>query len=174
MDEADGFSAFMARRHLALVRSAFLLTGDRGHAEDLVQAALLRTFLAWDRLDDIAKAEAYTRTVMARLAIRWARRRWRGERASATLYPSPVPDVKGGVDTTDQVLRCLASLPAAQRAVLVLRYFDQLSEVEIAARLRCSPGTVKSRASRALSTLRVTGLLDDPRPIGVREEPNHV
>lgn len=160
MDE-EGFSRFMADRYEPLVRTAYLLTADRGHAEDLAQASLLRTFLAWDRLRDTANAETYTRTVMARLAIRWGRRRWRGERATVSIDAAPVADGGERVDDADLAMRCLAALPAPQRAVLVLRYFEQRSEAEIAAILRCSPGTVKSRAARALAALRASGLLDD-------------
>lgn len=161
MDDGAGFPRFMAERYPALVRTAFLLTADRGHAEDLAQASLIRTYLAWDRLHDPANAERYTRTVMARLAIRWSRRRWRGERPAAHLNPPPTQDPNTAVDDADLVVRCLATLPPAQRAVLVLRYFDQRSEAEIAGILRCSAGTVKSRAARALAALRAAGVLTD-------------
>lgn len=161
MDDGDGFDRFMAERYSALVRTAFLLTADRGHAEDLAQASLIRTYLAWDRLRDPANAERYTRTVMARLAIRWGRRRWRGERPAPPVEPEPGDDPNTAIDNADLVLRCLATLPPPQRAVLVLRYFEQRSEAEIAAILRCSPGTVKSRTARALAALRAAGVPTD-------------
>lgn len=161
MAEDEEFSRFMAERYGALVRTAFLLTADRGHAEDLTQASLVRTFLAWGRLHDAAAAESYTRTVMARLAIRWGGRRWRGEQATQHLDRVAVTDAAGAVDDSDLAMRCLAALPSPQRAVLVLRYFEQRSEAEIATILRCSPGTVKSRAARALATLRAAGFLEE-------------
>jgi RNA polymerase sigma-70 factor (sigma-E family) len=164
MAENEEFSRFMADRYAALVRTAFLLTADRGRAEDLVQASLIRTYLAWDRLHDVAGAEAYTRTVMARLAIRWGRRRWRGERPTQHLGAVPVPGAAESVGDYDLVMRGLAMLPSPQRAVLVLRYFEQRSEAEIATTLRCSPGTVKSRAARGLAALRAAGTLADERP----------
>jgi RNA polymerase sigma-70 factor (sigma-E family) len=159
--EDEEFSRFMADRYGALVRTAFLLTADRGHAEDLAQASLIRTFQAWGRLQDTGAAEAYTRTVMARLAIRWGRRRWRGEQATPHLDRVAVIDAAEGVDDADLVMRCLAALPGPQRAVLVLRYFEHRSEAEIATILRCSPGTVKSRCARALAALRAAGFLDE-------------
>ncbi|MBO0870502.1 MAG: SigE family RNA polymerase sigma factor [Micromonosporaceae bacterium] len=157
------FEEFVAARYPSLVRTGYLLTGDRGHAEDLVQHALAHTYLAWNRLDEVANAEAYTRTVMVRQVVRW-RRRWRSEVPTDPL-PEPTgteptgADHASTVETAQAVRRALARLPAAQRAVLVLRYFDDLSEAQIAEVLGCSPGTVKSRSSRALAALRAAGLL---------------
>lgn len=154
MAESDAFAEFVADRYSALVRTGFLFVGDRGHAEDLVQSALERTYAHWARLQNLGSADAYTRTTMVRLAGRWSRRRWRGE------LPSGAPDGVGAVDpVTDRaealdLYAALGRLPWPQRAVLVLRYFEDLSEAETAAVLHCSPGTVKSRASRALATLR--------------------
>jgi RNA polymerase sigma-70 factor (sigma-E family) len=157
----DGFSEFVAARYPALARSAYLLVGDRGHAEDLVQSALIRTLTAWSRLRSPLAAESYTRTTMVRLAGRWARRRWLGEipsdRGPDLVDAGRDPDI--GLD----VHAALATLPWPQRAVLVLRYFDDLSEAETATVLRCSAGTVKSRSSRALAHLRSCGLLDLPK-----------
>lgn len=158
--EAEAFSAFVTARYEALARTAFLLTGDRGHAEDLVQTALLKTLRGWDRLRDPDAATAYTRTVMVRLAGRWSRRRWRGE------IPTQLFDASGPESDRDAALdvqAALRALPWQQRAVLVLRYFDDLSEHETAAVLGCSDGTVKSRAHRALAALRASGLLDPTR-----------
>jgi RNA polymerase sigma-70 factor (sigma-E family) len=161
--DAAEFDRFVAGRYASLVRSAFLLIGDRGEAEDLVQSALYRTFRSWHRLTAAEAAEAYTRTTMLRLALRWRRRRWRGE-----IPTDQVPEEAGraggsvsGVDAVD-VGRALDSLPIQQRAVLVLRYFDDLSEAQTAAALGCSVGTVKSRASRAIAALRAGQRLDPP------------
>ena len=152
-----GFAEFARARYPDLVRTAYLLIGDRGLAEDLVQACLVGTLGAWDRLAAPEVAEAYTRKAMVRLVGRWGRRRWRGEVPTSSLPDSeqPGPDVAMAMD----VRRALARLPWEQRAVLVLRYFDDLNESDIAAALGCSVGTVKSRASRALTALRRDGLL---------------
>lgn len=160
-DEVGGFHVFVSARYPALVRTALLLTGDRGHAEDLVQDALQRTFLAWRRLDAPANAEAYTRRTMLRLAGRARRRRWRGEVPTAEPYAGAAPDPAAVVDEAERVREALQRLPWAQRAVLVLRYFDDRSEADVAELLGCSAGTVKSRASRGLAALRAGGLLDE-------------
>lgn len=155
------FRDFALRCGPRLGRTAYLLTGDRGDAEDLVQTALARTWGAWRRLEDIGKAEAYARVVLLRLA----QRRWhRRGRARPAAPERPVADTADTADTValaETVRVALRTLPPDQRAVLVLRYYEQRSETEIAELLRCSPGTVKSRASRGLRRLRESGLLDD-------------
>lgn len=163
MRSDEEFREFVAGRYPALVRTARLLAPDPAQAEDLTQSALVRTYVRWHTLHAPGAAEAYTRTVLVRLAMRATRRRWRGELATERL-PEPAgagADAYVEVDETDAVRRALATLPADQRAVLVLRYYAQLSEAEIAETLRCSPGTVKSRASRAIAALRAGGLLTD-------------
>jgi RNA polymerase sigma-70 factor (sigma-E family) len=158
----DEFAAFVAARYRALVRTGLLVTGDSGHAEDLTQSALIRTYLAWGRLREPGNAEAYARRTLVRLALRARQRRWNGEIAAGR-----VPDAGAGAATDtgfdDLVLdvrRALAALPPGQRAVLVLRYLDDQSEAETARLLGISPGTVKSRAARGLASLRQDGLLD--------------
>jgi RNA polymerase sigma-70 factor (sigma-E family) len=165
---ADGetFAGFVRARYASLLRYAFLLTADRGHAEDLVQDGLARTYGAWGRLAEPAAADAYTRTTLVRLALRARRRRWRGETPTSVLPERPLDS--GDLDLAESVRAALATLPADQRAVLVLRYYDDRTEREIAALLDCSPGTVKSRAARGLAALRETGLLD-----GVLEGDRH-
>lgn len=152
-----GFAAFVARRYDALARTAYLLTGDRGRAEDLVQSALMRTLDSWQRLDAVDAAESYTRTTMVRLAARASRRRWRGE-VPTDAVPERSAD-SGEPDTAMDVRAVLARLPWDQRAVVVLRFLCDLSERETADVLRCRPGTVKSRTNRALAMLRSSGLL---------------
>lgn len=152
------FAEFVRARYPRLLRTTYLLVGDRGLAEDLVQSGLLKTLGAWDRLTRTEAAEAYTRTTIVRLAGRWGRRRWRGEIPTSHLPDTGTTAAPDVVLTVD-VRRALAGLPWEQRAVLVLRYFDDLSEADIAAALGCSVGTVKSRASRALTTLRRDGVL---------------
>ncbi len=161
MVEGGEFERLVTTCYAALVRTAVLLTGDRGHAEDLVQAAPVRTYLAWGRLRSTDSAEAYTRTVMARLAIKWGRRRWRGERPTAVVGDAAAPDEFDDADRADVIVRALRRLPPEQRAVLVLRYWEQRSEAEIAEPVALLDGTVKSRAARAIAALRASGLLTD-------------
>jgi RNA polymerase sigma-70 factor (sigma-E family) len=156
----EEFAAFVAARYRALVRTGLLLTNDAGHAEDLAQSALIRTYLAWGRLREPQNAEAYARRTLTRLAIRAGQRRWKAEVAAGDLPEAqsgwlPAPD-----DLALDVRTALAHLPAGQRAVLVLRYLDDCSEAETARLLGISPGTVKSRAARGLASLRAAGLLD--------------
>lgn len=151
---SEPFDEYVARSYQQLVRSAYLLVGDLGHAEDLVQSALVRCLQHWDRIES---ADAYVRQTLVRLATRWRRRRWHGE-----LPREQLPDSAGSgadLDVAVDVRSALAHLPWQQRAVLVLRYFDDRSEAETAQLLSCSIGTVKSRASRALTALRAAGLL---------------
>jgi RNA polymerase sigma-70 factor (sigma-E family) len=157
----DEFAAFVAARYRALVRTGMLLAGNRGHAEDLAQSALIRTYLAWSRLRDPENAEAYARRTLLRLALRARQRRWSGEIAAGRLPDLPAHEADGiGGDLALDVRRALAALPPAQRAVLVLRYLDDLSEAETARLLGISQGTVKSRTARGLAKLRQLGLLD--------------
>ncbi|WP_422753472.1 SigE family RNA polymerase sigma factor [Micromonospora sp. WMMD708] len=150
----DEFRDFVAARSGALLRTAYLLAGDWATAEDLLQTALTKTYLAWRRLGGIEAVEPYTRRVMVNTSTSWWRRRWHGER------PTEVLPERAGVDEIEQQLdrdalwRHLRMLPARQRAVLVLRYYEDLSEAQTAALLEISPGTVKSQTSRALNTLR--------------------
>jgi RNA polymerase sigma-70 factor (sigma-E family) len=158
----DEFAEFMRGRYAALVRAASLLVGDNATGEDLVQTALTKTAMRWDRLADKTAAEAYTRRIMVRLAARWGRRKWSGELPTAHLPETSGPSHADRVDTVDELARALARLPHQQRAVVVLRYYEQLSERETAEALHCSIGTVKSRGSRALEALRANGYLSDP------------
>lgn len=157
MRDDEGFERFVLSAYPALMRRAFLLVGDHGHAEDLVQGALTTAYVRWRR---VREPHAYLRTVMTRSAIGWRTRRWRGEYATDPVPDRPDPaDALADVDVADAVRRALMGLPAPQRAVVVLRYFEDCSEAEIAGILGCSAGTVKSRAARALASLRASGLL---------------
>ena len=150
------FAAFVQARYRPLVRTAVLLTGDHGHAEDLAQQALLHVYEAVRRGAAPDSLEAYTRATMVRLAMRWRATRWRQERPAVVSEAARSSDQ----DLPLQVSRALMSLPLAQRAVVVLRYFEGLSEQETALALSVPLGTVKSRMSRALAALRAGGLLD--------------
>ncbi|MFR9777090.1 SigE family RNA polymerase sigma factor [Micromonospora sp. MS34] len=150
----EEFREFVAARSGALLRTAYLLAGDWATAEDLLQTALTKTYLAWKRLGGIEALEPYARRVLVNTSTSWWRRRWHGER------PTEVLPERAGVDEIEQQLdrdalwRHLQALPARQRAVLVLRFYEDMSEAQTAALLEISPGTVKSQTSRALNTLR--------------------
>lgn len=148
------FRKFVAARGSALQRTAYLLTGDWGHAEDLVQTTLMKTYLAWLRLGRIEAVEAYTRTVMVNTATSWWRRRWNGERPAAVFPDRATADTTESFLEQDRVWRFVSRLPPRQRAVLVLRYYEDLTEAETARVMGISVGTVKSHTARALSALR--------------------
>ncbi|NUR71960.1 MAG: SigE family RNA polymerase sigma factor [Hamadaea sp.] len=156
-EHVDEFDAFVRARKPALLRAAYLLTGDQHLAEDLVQTALARTHGSWNRLNDSGNAEAYTRKVMYHLQVSW----WRRRRVAEVL-PGELPDrqrSKIAEDSGQITLRitlraALLRLTAKQRAVLVLRFFEDRSEVEAADALGVSVGTVKSQTSKALARLR--------------------
>ncbi len=153
------FEEYVAARSAALWRSAWLLTGDRHRAEDLVQTALMKCWRRWDRIDDPGAVEAYVRRTMVTTYTDWWRRRWNGE-----LPTDDLPErVDAGADPglRRDVLVALAALPRGQRAVVVLRFYDDLTEEQTAAALGVSVGTVKSQTSRALCALRTSGLLED-------------
>lgn len=156
MTHIEEFTSFARHRTQALLRSAYLLTGDQHLAEDLVQASLARTYVAWRRLDDPTNAEAYTRKVMYRLQISWWRRRKLRESVTADL-PEPR---RVGTDPTDTVdirivLRAaLLKVPPRQRAVLVMRFFEDHTEAEVADLLDVTVGTVKSQTAKGLARLR--------------------
>lgn len=170
----EGFAEFVATRTFALQATAWLLTGDQGRAEDLVQEALARAWQAWPRIRAADLAEPYVRKVMVNLNVSWWRRRWRAESPQAVLPEALGPDSCGQVDVRDAVARALAVLPARQRAVLVLRYFEDWTEAQTAAALGCSVGTVKSQAHRAIARLRTDPHLRELMPSfsSLREVPD--
>lgn len=149
MDE-DGFTHWAAGVERQLLRSAYLLTGDLQRAEDLVQEALVKVALRWRRLRG-ANPTAYARTIIARDHISFWRRRRREVSVATT---TDTPDVTSDPDNAMVVRRALDRLTAAQRAVVVLRHFDDLTERETAEVLGVSIGTVKSQNSAALARLR--------------------
>lgn len=153
--EADGFDAFVSARGDALWRSAWLLTGDHQLAEDLVQTALAKSWRAFSRVG-IDGFEPYVRRVMFTTYISWWRRKWRGERPTGELPELAGRDVGADSDGRNDLLAALEGLPRGQRAVVVLRYFEDLSEAQAAGVLGISVGTVKSQCSRALTALRTS------------------
>jgi RNA polymerase sigma-70 factor (sigma-E family) len=151
------FDEFVASRGAALWRSAWLLTGDNQLAEDLVQTALGKSWSAWDRVSANGSFEAYVRRVMYTTYVAWWRRRWNGERPTADLPERPDPPAPQ--ELRHDLVRALATLPKGQRAAVVLRYFEDLSERQTAEVLGCSIGTVKSQTARALAALRASSVL---------------
>jgi RNA polymerase sigma-70 factor (sigma-E family) len=153
------FEDFVYARSGSLLRTAFLLTGQNmAEAEDLLQVALERAYRHWPRVCRSGEPERYVRRILANASTdRWRRLARRPEQPlSAAQAGELVPDHAAQVADSDFLLRALAVLPPRQRAVLVLRYFDDLSEAQTAQVLGCSPGTVKSQAARALARLRKT------------------
>ena len=146
------FTAFMAQAGASLLRTAWLLTGDGDRAQELVQAALVKTYVAWPRVRR-EDALAYARRILVNHKTDvW--RRSRREVASPELPESVAPQGSSVVDHRDEVVRLLQRLPAQQRRVIVLRYYTDLSEQAVAESLGISVGAVKSAASRGLAALR--------------------
>ncbi len=150
----DEFARFVAARSRALLRTAHLLPGDPGAAEDLLQIALLKTYRHWPRLTNREAPDAFVRRVMVTSQASWWRRRRVREDSAAVVPERQVADATQAADVRDELWRVLARLPVRMRAVLVLRYWEDLSEAETARVLGCSAGTVKSQASRGLARLR--------------------
>jgi len=150
------FEDFVRARSDSLLRTALLLTGQRrAEAEDLLQLALERAYRHWPKICGSEGPERYVRRILASASTdRWRRLARRPEHAMPAGGGPVVPDRTGEIADRDYLLRALAALPPRQRAVLVLRYFDDLSEVETADMLGCSLGTVKSQAARGLARLR--------------------
>ena len=148
----DQFAQFVAGRGPALQRTAYLLTGDWALAEDLLQTALAKSYLAWGRIrhDD---PEGYVRKVLANTHASGWRRKWRGE-APTEVLPDRATDSWASVDEAVSLAAALRRLPPKQRAVIVLRFHEDLTEQAVAAALGISVGTVKSQTSKALATLR--------------------
>jgi len=160
----EDFREFVAHRSKALLRTAYLLAGDWATAEDLLQIALTKTFLAWKRLGHIEAVEPYARRVLVNTATSWWRRRWHGERPTEVLPETAAADRLEESLERDAMWRHVRALPNRQRAVLVLRYYEDQSEAETARLLGVSVGTVKSQTSRALATLRDRLTTEGVRP----------
>ena len=152
--DAECLERFLAERGSQLMRVAIALTGSREEGEDLLQGALERVLRNPRQLE--SDIEGYLRRTLYNLAADGWRRRgaWRRKLPLIRAQPAAVADESGVVDLRDQLVRLLRQLPPRQRAVIVLRYWEQLSEAETAALLGCSEGTVKSAASRAMRQLR--------------------
>jgi RNA polymerase sigma-70 factor (sigma-E family) len=154
----DEFEAFVGARYAALLRTAYLLTGDHHDAEDLLQQSLVKAVGAWKRIE--GDPEPYVRTILVRQNIsRWRGRRWR---ELTTDRPPETAVLESGTEDRIALHRALGSLAPRQRAVIVLRYYEDLTEVQTAEALGISVGTVKSQSRDALRRLRevMPGLAD--------------
>ena len=154
VDRDADFTAYLEARQARLLRTAYLLTGDQHQAEDLLQTSLAKLYLAWDKVRDRDSVDAYVRRIMVNENTSLWRRAWKRREHSSDSLPD-----RGAVDTYDdgmggELWSFVQTLPPRQRSVIVLRYYEQLSEAEIADVLGVSVGTVKSQASRALAALR--------------------
>jgi RNA polymerase sigma-70 factor (sigma-E family) len=153
----DGtFEDYVASRGDRLLRFAFLLCGDRHLAEDLVQEVLARVHDRWHRLAHVEQPDAYFRTAIVRQFVSWRRRR-SSQETSLELVPEPAgtgPDAAARHAARDEMWRLLATLPRKQRAVLVLRFYADLPDDQIAEALGCRPATVRVHVARGLARLR--------------------
>jgi len=153
--DAERFAQFIEAREQALQRTAWLLTNDWALAQDLVQTALARSWPYWGRIRRGDDPEIYVRRVMINTWATWRRRRWRAEEPSGVLTDRPAAgDLAAEVATRVAVRQVLAALTERQRAVVVLRLFDDLPEAQVAQILGCAVGTVKATMSQALARLR--------------------
>lgn len=149
------FAEFVAARSGALHRAAYLMVGDEALAQDLLQEALTKTYVAWPRLRDPANAEAYTRKAITTTAITWFRRKsWNSERATETLPEARGAGHADAVTQREWVWSALQALPPRQRVAIVLRYYEDYTEAQTAQAMGCAVGTVKSQVSAALKNLR--------------------
>ncbi|WP_245993957.1 SigE family RNA polymerase sigma factor [Nocardioides immobilis] len=147
------FDDFVAARSQALLRTAYLLTRDHGLAEDLLQTALSKAWFSWQKVE--TRPEPYVRKILVNTYASWWRRKWNGERPTDELPEQGGHDGTSAVDARHDLSDAIGRLPKRQRAVVVLRYFEDLSEAETAEMLGCSRGTVKSQLSKALAKLRI-------------------
>lgn len=163
------FAAFVRARTRPLLRTAHLLVGDRHRAEDLLQTAFERLARRWTRLE--GDPEAYLRRTLVNLSTdRWRRAGRRPREVALDLDRIGEGEALEQVEARHDLVRALERLTAKQRAVLVLRYFEDLSEKDVAAALDCSVGNVKSTTARALARLRQEAQIDHPQPISPRSE----
>lgn len=159
------FTAYLAARQPALLRTAYLLTGDRHQAEDVLQTALAKLYLSWDKVRDRGALDGYVRRILVNENNSVWRRGWKRREHATEVVPEGAPHVDAYDEGSSGALWDLVqTLPRKARAVVVLRYYEQLTEAETAEVLGITVGTVKSQTSRALATLRErTPAVLDPR-----------
>ena len=149
------FTAYLAARQPALLRTAYLLTGDRHQAEDVLQTALAKLYLSWDKVRDRAAVDGYARRILVNETTSLWRRPWKRREHATDVVPEGRPHHdEYDEGTSDALWQVVQTLPRRARAVVVLRYYEQLTEAETAEVLGITVGTVKSQTSRALATLR--------------------
>lgn len=148
------FTEYLAARQPGLLRTAYLLTGDRHQAEDVLQTSLAKLYLAWDKVHDRGAVDAYVRRIMVNENNSLWRRAWKRREYATEVLPEGRHDDAYDDGTNDELWRVVQSLPPRARSVVVLRYYEQMTEAEVADALGISIGTVKSQCSRALSALR--------------------
>jgi len=153
IDDAD-FREYVTSRGRALLRTAYVLTGNLADAEDLVQSALAKTYQAWNRIEDRGALDGYVRRAMVNTHISWWRRRRVDEFPTDEIPDRPVADPSSDTDLHDTLQRAIDRLPQRMRAAVVLRFYEDMSESEVAEVLGISLGTVKSTVSRAVAKLR--------------------
>jgi len=158
----QGFREFVAARRPALLRTASMMTGNPADAEDLVQSVLAKTYLAWDRIKDRAALDGYVRRTMVNTHISGWRRRRVEEYPTDEIPDRPAAEPPPDTDQLDALRRAIGRLPHRMQAVVLLRYYEDRSEAEIAAALGVSAGTVKSTVSRAMAKLRADAELVTP------------
>ena len=161
MTDDEEFREFMRGRWPAMLRLAYGLTGDLGHAEDVAQAAFARAYASWGRVRRTGDPDAYVRRILINANHGRFRKRRVAERTGGDLPEAPVADPTDGLDQRSALVAALLELPVKQRAVVVMRYWEGLTESQTAAILGCSVGNVKSQASRALAKLRGSVQLQD-------------
>ncbi len=157
MPDRAEFADFVATRSQTLLRTAYLLTRDWTSAEDLLQTALAKAWFAWGRIE--GDPEPYVRRILVTTYSSWWRRRWNGEVPTLELPHRPTADRTAQVDDRDALWQAIGRLPKRQRAVIVLRFYEDLSEAQTADALGIAAGTVKSQTSKALAALRIDNSL---------------
>ena len=158
--DEDRFTEFVRAHSASLFRTAYLMTGDYQRAEDVLQAALVRVYQHWPRVDTMDRPAGYARRVVVNQSVSWWRKRSSHE---SLLRLSDEPAWDGRVDDVaehERVWKAVLSLPRRQRAVMVLRYYEDMTEAQIAETLAMAPGTVKSHSHAAVR--RLADLLGEP------------
>jgi RNA polymerase sigma-70 factor (sigma-E family) len=153
--DEHAFRDYVRARRPALLRTAYLLTGNLADAEDLVQSALAKTYLAWHRIEDRGAVDSYVRRAMVNTQISWWRRRRLEEFPTDEIPDQATADYPVSTDVQESLRRAIDRLPHRMRAAVMLRYYEDMTEAEVADVLGVSVGTVKSTVSRAVAKLRI-------------------
>ena len=153
-EDPESFPEFVTRQQQSLLRLAFLLTGDRGHAEDLVQTALMKTYRHWDRIIRRGEPSAYVRRALVTTHSSWRRRARHRQQPTGRLPDVAAAEPAGRLGAREELRRALAALPPRMRATVVLRYYEDLSNDQIAEMMEISVGAVKAHVFAGLKQLR--------------------